>query len=223
MIQLDGLIKVLFVLILITAAYIMTRRDILSIISTYSVQSFLIAVLALVLFLKGGPKVLLSLAVITILSKALLIPAVMRTIQKRIKVNRDVEYTYLSANGILILGLVMVLTSYLLLAKLLGGFALSKMFLFGAVAGISLTLMGNIVIFGRKHSIIKIVGYLTMENGVLLMSLFLAELPLLIEVLIIVDLVSLILLLTILSFRLSSDLNRMNDDSPFAWPEGDDK
>ena len=48
------------------------------------------------------------------------------------------------------------------------------------------------------------VGYLTMENGILLFGLFMAELPFIIELLIIVDLIIFILLATILAFGIES-------------------
>jgi hydrogenase-4 component E len=76
-----------------------------------------------------------------------------------------------------------------------------------------------IVIFTRKQTITNIVGYLTMENGVVLFSLFLTELPLLIEVLIIVDLIMLTLIATILAFGIDSTIEEFHARlNPFAHP-----
>ncbi len=74
----------------------------------------------------------------------------------------------------------------------------------------SIVFMGMIVIFTRKQTITNIVGYLTMENGVVLFSLFLTELPLLIEVLIIVDLIMLTLIATILAFGIDSTIEEFH-------------
>jgi hydrogenase-4 component E len=49
-----------------------------------------------------------------------------------------------------------------------------------------------------------------MENGVVLFSLFLTELPLLIEVLIIVDLIMLTLIATILAFGIDSTIEEFH-------------
>jgi hydrogenase-4 component E len=58
-----------------------------------------------------------------------------------------------------------------------------------------------------------------MENGVVLFSLFLTELPLLIEVLIIVDLVMLTLLATILAFGIDSTIEEFHARlNPFQNP-----
>jgi hydrogenase-4 component E len=61
-----------------------------------------------------------------------------------------------------------------------------------------------LVVFSRKKVVTKIVGYLVMENGILLFSLFMAELPFIIELMIIVDLIIFILLATILAFGIDS-------------------
>jgi hydrogenase-4 component E len=85
------------------------------------------------------------------------------------------------------------------------------MFVPGAVIGVSLALMGMMVIFTRKQMITKILGYLTMENGVLLFSLFVAELPFIIELLIILDLVMLIVLATVLAFGIDTSIDEFHD------------
>jgi hydrogenase-4 component E len=92
-------------------------------------------------------------------------------------------------------------------------FQLSRdnLFFLGAVIGVSLALLGMLVIFSRKKVVTKAVGYLMMENGVLLFGVFIAELPFIIELFIIVDLVIFILLAAILSMGIDSteeDLTR---------------
>jgi len=79
-----------------------------------------------------------------------------------------------------------------------------NLFFLGAVIGVSLTLMGMLVIFSRQKVVTKVVGYIMMENGVLLFGLFMAELPLIIELLIIVDLIIFVLLSTVLAFGIDT-------------------
>ncbi len=90
-----------------------------------------------------------------------------------------------------------------------------SLFSLGAVIGVSLAMLGMLVIFSRKKIVTKAVGYLMMENGVLLFGLFIAELPFIIELFIIVDLVIFILLATVLSMGIDSteeDFNRKLND-----------
>jgi len=70
--------------------------------------------------------------------------------------------------------------------------------------------MGMIVILSRKQTITNIVGYLMMENGVLLFSLFLTELPLMVEFLIVLDLIILTLMATILAFGINSTIEEFH-------------
>jgi hydrogenase-4 component E len=80
--------------------------------------------------------------------------------------------------------------------------------------------MGMIVIFTRKQTLTNIVGYLTMENGVVLFSLFLTELPLLIEILIIIDLIMLTLIATVLAFGIDSTIEEFHARlNPFSQPK----
>jgi len=199
--------KILFVAILLTAAIVLTKRDILGIISAYSLQSFLISAVAAVMYAADGTGTLLFVSALTLCIKALLVPAIMKGIQKQIKIKRDVEFAYLSPVSALGASMILLLAGYGLLSGLIGN---DRALAFGTVAGISLMFMGMLVVFTRKQAITGIVGYLTMENGVVLMSLFLTELPLLIEVLILVDLIGIMLLAAILSFGINSSIEEFH-------------
>ena len=72
--------------------------------------------------------------------------------------------------------------------------------------GFSLVMIGFMIIFSRIKIITKIIGYLIMENGVVLLSLFIGEMPLLIEVLILMDLLVLVAITAILGFGMDSSL-----------------
>lgn len=223
-IMLDSTIKVLIDLILATAAIIIVKRDILSLISTYAVQSFLLFAMALVLYAENGSIVLLYLAVLTLASKVIIIPRFMKKVQKKLNIKRDVEFHYLSPTGALFTSMFIILIVYLLLSRILAELPLSNIFFLGATVGISLMFMGMIIIFSRKQTITNIVGYLTMENGVLLFSLFLTELPMIIEVLIIVDLVMLTLMATILAFGINATIDEFHAKlNPFKRISEDDK
>ena len=67
-------------------------------------------------------------------------------------------------------------------------------------------LMGMMVMLSRKRAITKVLGFLSMENGVLLFGMFVTELPFIIEFLIIIDLIILVLLTTILTVGIDSTL-----------------
>jgi hydrogenase-4 component E len=203
----QGVIRILLVCVIITAAYIISTRNLLSLVSMYSAQSITLVCLALALYVLELAPVLLAIALVTFLSKALIIPYFIATIQEKIRIKRDIEFHFLSPTSSLVLSMALMLVVYMAFTRILPVTpARENLFFFGAVIGISLMLMGMMVMLSRKRAITKVLGFLTMENGVLLFGMFVTELPLIIEFLIIIDLIILVLLTTILTVGIDSTL-----------------
>jgi hydrogenase-4 component E len=209
---LDGIIKILFVCVIITAAYIITTRNLISLVRVYALQSLTLAAIALVLFGIEGSLVLLAIACITFVSKVLIIPYFITNIQEKIRIKRDIEFHFLKPTSSLFISLALMLIIYITLSRILPGIPLrGNLFFFGAVIGLSLMLMGMMVIFSRKKAMTKVIGYLTMENGVLLFGLFATQLPFIIEFLIIIDLIMLVVLTMILAVGIDSTLEEYHN------------
>jgi hydrogenase-4 component E len=208
----SGIIKILLVCVIITAAYIISTRNLLSLVSMYSLQSVTLVCLALALYAREPAFVLLAIALLTFLSKALIIPYFIATIQEKIRIKRDIDFHFLSPTSSLILSMALMLVVYMALTRVLSGTPAREnhLFVFGAVIGLSLMLMGMMVMLSRKRAITKVLGFLTMENGVLLFGMFVTELPFIIEFLIIIDLIILVLLTTILTVGIDSTLEDYN-------------
>ena len=202
-----GIIRILFVCIIITAAYIISTRNLLSVVSVYALQSLTLVCIALALFSLEGSIILLAIAVVTFVSKVIIIPYFIATIQEKIRIKRDIEFHYLNPTTSLLLSMALMLVIYMALSRIVTETPTrDSLFLFGAVLGISLMLMGMMVTFSRKRAITKVLGFLSMENGVLLFGMFVTELPFIIEFLIIIDLIILVILTTILSVGIDSTL-----------------
>jgi hydrogenase-4 component E len=150
--------------------------------------------------------VLLYLAILTVASKSLLIPYFIRTIQRKMRIKRDLEFRYLTPISSIFVTLMLTLTAYVCLSKALTASSAQNDFYLGAVLGVSLALMGMMVIFSRRKVITKIVGYLMMENGVLLFGMFLTELPFIVEAMIVVDLIILVLIAAILAVGMDASI-----------------
>jgi len=202
----NDIVRILFVFILGTEALIITRRTMSSLFAIYAVQSGLIAGISLLLFIQTNSIVLLLLAVLTVATKGILIPYVLRGMQRSMNIKRDLEFRYLTPISSLLVSSGLILLVYWAFSGLLSALSSDDLFFFGAVIGVSLTLIGMMIIFTRKRMITKIVGYLTMENGVLLFSIFVAELPFIVELLIILDLIILIVLAALLAFGIDSTI-----------------
>jgi len=217
----DNILQILVVLILGTAAIIITKRDLRSLIKTYALQSLWLVVMALVLFVATGGLTLLVLASIILVSKVFIIPHFMGQVQKKLNIKRDVQFHYLSPITALITSIFIMLFVYLAFIPLISELNRfdSNLFILGSTIGVSIVFMGMLVIFTRKQTLTNIVGYLTMENGVVLFSLFLTELPLLIEILIIIDLIMITLIATVLAFGIDSTIEEFHARlNPFNQP-----
>jgi hydrogenase-4 component E len=203
----EGIIRLLLFCIIITAAYIISTRNLLTVVSVYSLQSLTLVGIALALYALDGSIILLAIAGVTFVSKVIIIPYFIATIQEKIRIKRDIEFHFLSPTTSLILSMTLMLVIYMALSRIMEGTPVREsLFFFGAVLGISLMLMGMMVTFSRKRTITKVLGFLSMENGVLLFGMFVTELPFIIEFLIIIDLIILVILTTILSVGIDSTL-----------------
>ena len=203
---LAALIRILLVLILGSAVFIITQRSLNSLFSIYSAQSVFLALLALVLFWQEGISNLLFISLLTLVSKAVIIPLFLRSVLQKMSIKRDLEFRYLTPISSMLVSIVLFFGVYSLFSKLSDELHFEPLFMLGAVIGVSLALVGMMVIFSRRKIITKTVGYLTMENGVLLFGLFVAELPFIIEILILVDLLIILVLATLLAFGIDSTL-----------------
>jgi hydrogenase-4 component E len=203
----DGLVKILFVCVIVTSAYIITTRNLVSLVRVYALQSLSLVAIALSLAWYENAAILLAIALLTLVFKVIVIPYFIATVQEKIRIKRDIEFHFLSPASSLLISLALMIVVYITLSRVISPApAEGSLFFFGAVIGISLVMMGMMVTFSRKKAITKVLGYLSMENGVLLFGLFATELPFIIEFLIVIDLVILILLTTILTVGIDSTL-----------------
>lgn len=90
------LIKILFVLILGTGSLIIMQKTLNSLFSIYALQSFFIALIAAILFYETGIYTLLVLAILTIISKVIVIPYMLNRIRIDSGINRDSDFRYLT-------------------------------------------------------------------------------------------------------------------------------
>jgi hydrogenase-4 component E len=207
----SDLINILLVLVLATVVLVITQRTLRSLISIYITQSALLAVMAAILYFKTNDVALPFIAGLTIASKVMLIPWLLRRIQDSLHILRDLEFRYLTPITSVGLSAIIILVVWIAMPDSLRHLWTDRQVYLSAVIGISIVLTGMIVVFSRRKIVTKIIGYLTMENGVLLFGMFVAKLPLIIEALIIIDLIILVVLAIILAFGIDSSIDAFHD------------
>lgn len=203
----SSLLRICLIMVLISAAFLLSTRSLSSLVSTYAAQSSLLAIIALLLVFIEHKNILVLIAAITIGSKVILIPWFIRMIQKRISIRQDLQFRYLQPTSALMISILLILLVYISFSQAFRDlYTENSLFFLGSVIGVSLMLMGLIAIFSRQLAITKVIGYLSMENGVLLFGLFVTELPFITEFIIMVDLIILVLLTTILTVGMDSTI-----------------
>ncbi len=200
----DNTIRFILILVFITTIFIIRTRTLTSLIKIFSYQSFFVFLIALVFYLVNHNIDFLFIALLTLFSKTLFIPWYITNIANRLKIKRDIKFDYLNPTYSTFLSIVIFLITYEILINAFKDFNSDNFYPLGAIAGVSLAFMGLLVIFTRRLLISDIIGYLTMENGLVLITLTVIDLPFIIEVLIILDLIVFSLLTTVLSLGIES-------------------
>ena len=218
----DELLKICIILFVVLTVVIISRRNLISLIDTYAILSFVLSIIAFIFFLAERSDVFLYTAILTIISKSIFIPILLKKTQKNMKIYTDVDYHYLQPISSIFLSLLIIISGFFIFANVKSFLGLSPFYYFGVIMGFSLVLIGFMIIFSRRKIITKIIGYLIMENGVVLLSLFIGEMPLLIEVLVLMDLLVLVAIISILGFGMDSSMTEFHKRlNPFhQWIRG---
>ncbi len=206
----EGILKIFLILIIISATFLLTRRDLLSLFHSYAIQSLFLTVIGIILYIQKNEITLLYTAILTFLSKVLFIPFFLERVQKKLNIKRDLEFHYLQPTSSVFLSLAIVIMVYFVFSGLLQQLPVTPIFILGTIIAISLIFMGMVVCFSRKEIITKVVGYLTMENGAVLFSLFLSELPFMIEIFVLMDLVTMVIITAIMAFGMNNSIQEFH-------------
>ncbi|QXO94324.1 hydrogenase subunit [Methanospirillum purgamenti] len=206
------LVRISLVLVLVSAAFLLSSRNLPNLVRIYQLQSLLLVIIAVFLAGIEDHALLFLVAGLTFISKVWGIPTFIRMIQQRIQIHQDIRFSYLHPAGALIVSILIILLVYTCFSRILDSlYESSSLFFLGSVIGVSMVLMGLIAVFSRKMAITKVIGYLSMENGVLLFGMFVTELPFIIEFVIMVDLIILVLLTSILTVGIDSSIEEYKE------------
>src|SRR6266540_3820895 len=159
---LDALTGALF---LLTALGVVATRQVLASLQLFIVQSLLLSLSAFLLGIAAGSPHLLAVAAITIATKTLLIPWLLRhTVSAEVYRTREIERV-LNIPISLLLAAVLIIVAYIVANPLLGAvevpFARINLPL-----GIAAMFLGGFTIAVRREAVPQLLGLLAVENGV---------------------------------------------------------
>jgi len=190
----------LFSMILILAADQVYRA-----IYAVAAQSLLIAVAAGVLAMATGNPDLWVIAGITLVVKAMVLPWVLHRVVQRMNVRREVE-PVIPVITTLAVAVGIVVMSFHLSASL--GAVRQAITGNALPVGISLILLGVLVMASRKKALTQMVGLFASENGIFFTAMAVSKgMPLIIEIGVILDVILAALVMAILVLRVRSTVD----------------
>lgn len=196
------MLETLLALILISAVLMIGVRRIKLLTQGFIVQSLSIALICLYFSYKTGESNLLIIAILTILAKVILIPYIINKSIKDLKLTREMELI-INSLWSYILCCVGIVFTYGLLADMDNPFL---------KAGIVIMLVGAVLIIGRKKAITQMIGFLCMENGLVLFEISIVKMSLIMEAGIILEVLILAVIMGIMIFNINRAFDTVNTD-----------
>ncbi|MGB2867728.1 MAG: hydrogenase [Bacteroidota bacterium] len=203
--------------ILVTAFLIVSSKSLVFYVRLFALQSFLLAGVALLVGFSYGETHIVIAGLLTILVKAVAIPAVLIKLIERIKIQKEVQFS-INVSVSLLLCAAMVIFADSIAEPIRSSHQLQNP-VAGRVLPISIAMMliGLFIMMSRNKAVTQIVGLLTMENGLFLSGLSITYgMPLIVEVGIFFDIFVAALILGVFVFR----INRTFDSIDVAEMRG---
>ncbi|VVB93762.1 Uncharacterised protein [uncultured archaeon] len=203
------MVQLIIALILVSTFLILGSTRLYSCVRAFGIQSFLLACVAGIVAYSTGKNDIYIVAVLTLVIKAAVIPYIFIYIIREIKVKREIEL-YVNVSPSLIIGGVLVVISYYLIRSIS---IISELSSFALSASMSLVSIGLFVMISRKKAIMQMLGILIMENGLFLGAISLTYgMPLLVELGIFFDVLIGVLIMGILIFRINKTFETIDTD-----------
>ncbi len=149
-------------------------------VKAYAVQSFFLAISITAIAFYSGYIDLLVTAVLTFLIKVLIIPVLLLKLIEKIKISREIE-PFININYSLLITGMLVLFSFFLTRKVNIGGEVVTVEIFPI--SVAVILIGAFIMISRKKAITQIIGFLTLENGIMLAGTSVTKgMPLIVEI-----------------------------------------
>jgi len=193
----------LFISIIIISAILISGTSRIKIVlASFTFQSLAIALLCIGLGYVYGEAHFYVLAAITILIKVIAIPYIVNRSIKKLKVNRELN---LVINGFY--SFILSSVYIMLIVTFFKGY--DNIYFKTAVF---LALVGATLMVGRKKAITQIIGFLIIENGIVLFEISSIKIPMVLEAVIAFEVLILALIMSIMIFHLNRTFDTINTD-----------
>ena len=203
------IMQLLIAFILVSTFMILGSTRLYSCVRAFGIQSFLLAFVAGIVAYSTGKYDIYIVALLTLIIKSAVIPYIFIYIIREIKVKREVEL-YVTISPSIIIGGILVVISYYLIRSIS---IISELSSLALSASMSLVSIGLFIMISRKKALMQMLGILVMENGLFLGAISLTNgMPLLVELGIFFDVLIGVLIMGILIFRINKTFESIDTD-----------
>jgi hydrogenase-4 component E len=151
--------------ILLTAFGLVVQRRVNALLHLFAWQGLFLAVSTAIVGYLGGAHDLYISSMLTLAIKVALLPYILHRLIVKLKIHKEVE-TVLNIPATMLMGIVLVIFSYHLTAPIR---ELSTLVTRSTLAvALATVMLGFLMMITRKHAVTQIIGFLAMENGLLL-------------------------------------------------------
>lgn len=201
--SLDALTGALF---LLTAFGVVATRQVLASLQLFVAQSLLLTISAVLLGIASGSPHLFAVAAITVATKTLLIPWLLRhTVSVEVYRTREIERV-LNIPSSLLIAAVLVILSYVVANPLLGT-AVPPFARINLPLGFAAIFLGAFTVVARREAVPQLLGLLAVENGVFFAGIAIVpNLPVIAELAAAVDVPVITLVVGLLARRIHKRL-----------------
>ena len=210
-IQAFSVIDFISVGILLTAVAMNALKMLESCVRVYTLNSWLLSLLTAIVAFMIGEAHLYVAAILTFMTKGILLPVFLRRIVRQIKLTHDVEPYINNALSLTISGiLVGVVYASLREGIFVTGFSRNVLQI-----SIAVILIGLFIMITRRKALTQVIGLLFMENGLFLAGFSLTfGMPLIVELGVLFDMLMGVIILGIFTIQIkraftSSDLDKL--------------
>src|ERR1035437_1140543 len=202
------MINVLLIVLLISLLYLSIANRLLTYIKILAFQGVILFGVALIELSEINTVNLVLILLETIIVKAILVPLFIKYIIKRNNITRETEPFIPNFVSLIIVTTIIVIT--ILLSNSITDTHLEKI---SFIVALSTLFTGLFIIGTRKKIITHVMGYMVIENGVFILSLAVGnEMPLLVNLGILLDIFASVLILGIFVNRIGDVLKDVDVD-----------
>jgi hydrogenase-4 component E len=197
-------------IVLIFGILLLWRRSVSAYISSFRWQSAVLSVVVAMIGYFGHDPELYFVAAFSFILKALVLPHYLERMRTRLEVTREIEPYVNNAASLIFAGL-LVLLAYAVTHPIMLVSTLPTRS--GIPLAMGLIFVGFFVILSRKKALTQIIGFLVLENGiVLLAALGTYGIPLIVEIGVFLDVLMGFLVMQVLVYHIHGTFESINVD-----------